>query len=258
VKLSNIFLMASTLLLSSKVLSMDYVQYFDLNNMKHDSNVSSNFINQKIKAVGGMDRVYNLASLHDDDSSYVLGYLYLKGHVYERNITKALEYLEPLKFKGPLSSFLLGTHLLDYDNEMGYDMETKKHGAELIAYAGTKGMVEAEYFAAYFYINGIYLVEDRDVAMTLLKSARSKGHIDATKSINSLENIYSLRDVDYDNIQKYAHEGHIDSIIKLSKLYYEGWRVSRDREKAFRLLELAVNKGSKDAMEIKRKWLSNH
>ncbi len=257
-KFSKAILMASTLFLSSQVCSMDYVQYFDLNNMKYDSTVSSNYINQKIRSLGGMDRIYNLASINDDDSSYVLGYLYLKGHVYERNVGKAFEYLKPLEFKGVHSSFLLGTHLLDLDGQMGYDFETKKHGAELVAYAGSSGLAEAEYFSAYLYINGIFLVEDRDMALTMLKSARSKGHLDATKSINSLEKIYSLRDKDFDRIQQHAHEGHEGSIIQLSKFYYEGWRVTRDREKAMRLLDLAVNKGNSDAIELKRKWQSKH
>jgi TPR repeat protein len=246
-------ILASTFLLVG--ISTSYAEevnpyYFDLISINKNTDLASNFINNKIQSLGGIDRVKRGAEAGHDEASMVMGYIYLEGHVFEQNTDKALDILSNAAQKGGYSAFLLGKHYLDMDGEYEYSEAIKKEGAELVEFAALHDIAEAEYLAGMLFIAGQYLPEDRDMGMMHIKSASYKGHSPSRKFLSDIDSLYYQSNLDFDKIQKMATEGNIDAIIELGLMYKEGWKVSRNEVKAKRLLELAYAKGSEKALQL--------
>ncbi len=224
--------------------------YFDLISINKNSNLASNYINNSIQDLGGIERVKRAAEAGHDEANMIMGYLYLEGHVYKKDVDLALDYLNEGARHGGYSAFLLGKHYLDLEGEYNYPYEIRSEGATLIERAAMSDIAEAEYIAGVLYINGEYLPEDRDVGIMHIKSASYKGHSPSRRFLNDIDALYYQSKLDFDKIQKMATEGNIDATIELALMYKEGWKVRRDNKKAVRLLEIAVAKGSDKAKQI--------
>jgi TPR repeat protein len=224
--------------------------YFDLISINKSTELASNFINNKIRDLGGIERVKEAQKAGDDEASMVMGYIYMEGLVYKKNIDMAIDILSDAADTGGYSAFLLGKHYLDLEGEFGYSEDLKKEGAELIEFAALNNIAEAEYLAGMLFISGKYLPEDRDIGMLHLKSASYKGHAPSRKFLSAIDNLYYQKALDFDKIQKMSTEGNVEAIIQLALMYKEGWKVARDTEKAKRLLEVAYSKGSEKALTL--------
>lgn len=228
--------------------------YFDLVNLNNNASIASNFINNQIRELGGIERVREGAKAGHDKSSFVMGYIYLEGHVYNKNVDMAVDILSNASSKSGYSAFLLGKHLLDLTNEYGYSDSVKEEGAALIESAAMSDIAEAEFLAGMLFINGDYLPEDRDMGMMHIRSAAYKGHAPSRAFLSDIERLYYHRSDNFDRIQKMATEGNVEAIIELALMYKEGWRVSRDTDKAKRLLRVASSRGSKNAEQLLRNF----
>jgi len=244
----------TALILSASSVSAESVKpyYFDLISLHEKSSIASNYINNSIRELGGIERVKEAADAGHDKASMIMGYLYLEGHVYEQNTGMALDILRNASHHGGFSAFLLGKHLLDLTGVNDYPESVRKEGAELIESAAMRDIAEAEYIAGMLYINGEYLPEDRDVGMMHIKSASYKGHAPSRKFLTDIDSLYYQSKLDFDKIQKMATEGSVDAIIELSLMYKEGWKVQRDNDKALRLMQIAEAKGSDKATQFIR------
>lgn len=244
---------ASTLfLISVSTVTAEEVNpyYFDLLTLEQQSDLASNFINNKIRDLGGLERVKEAQKAGHDEASMVMGYIYLEGHVFEKDIDRAIDILGNAANKGGFSAFLLGKHYLDLSKEFNYSVAIKKEGAYLIEHAALNGIAEAEFLAGMMFISGDYLPEDRDMGMMHIKSAAYKGHSPSRSFLSDIDRLYYQKDQDYDKIQKHASEGNVEAIIELALLYKEGWKVARNVEKSKRLLSLAKSKGSERAGQL--------
>ena len=224
--------------------------YFDLIGLKESTEIASNYINNEIKELGGISRVGEAAKAGHDKASMIMGYLYLEGHVYKKNVDLGVEYLSRAASKGGYSAFLLGKHFLDLTGEFGYSESVKRQGASLVESAALSEIAEAEYLAGMLFINGEFLPEDRDLGMMHIKSASYKGHSPSRKFLNGIEKLYYQSQLDFGKIQKMATEGNVEAIIELGLMYKEGWKVVRDEAKAKRLLEVASSRGSEKAAQL--------
>lgn len=224
--------------------------YFDLVTLNKSSSVASNFINNEIRALGGIERVKEGAEAGHDKASFIMGYIYLEGHVYEKNVDKAVDILERASHHGGYSAYLLGKHFIDLTGEYNYPDSVKNEGGALIESAALSDLAEAEYLAGMLFINGEYLPEDRDLGMMHIKSAAYKGHSPSRAFLSDIESLYYQSQLDFDKVQKMATEGNVDAIIELGLMYKEGWKVRRDEDKAIRLLKVAASKGSQKAEQM--------
>jgi len=224
--------------------------YFDLISLHEDSSVASNFINSKIRDMGGIDRVREAQKAGDDEASMILGYIYLNGHVFEKNVDMAIDILSPASLNGPYSSFILGKHYLDLSGEYHYSDHIKREGAAMIEFAAMHEITEAEFLAGMLFISGDLLPEDRDLGMMHLKSAAYKGHSPSRKFLSNIDAIYYQEKMDFDKVQKMMTEGNLDASVELALMYKEGWKVRRDLNKAVRILKVASAKGSSRAEQI--------
>jgi TPR repeat protein len=232
--------------------------YFDLISINKNTDLASNFINNKIRELGGIERVKEAQKAGDDLSSMVMGYIYMEGHVYEKNIDMAIDILSNAADTGGYSAFLLGKHYLDLDGEFNYSEDIRREGAAMVEFAALHDIAEAEYITGMLFISGEYLPEDRDIGMIHIKSASYKGHAPSRKFLSVIDKLYYQESLDFDKIQKMSTEGNVDAIIELALMYKEGWKVSRDTVKAIRLLEIAYSKGSEKALLLLDKIRATH
>ncbi len=256
------FLLSLSLLSSISVCAevttdpITYDQYINYSTLSENMPVQLDLMNQIIQYAGGIEKIKLLAKKSDDKASFVLGNLYLQGKSFPKDIEKGIEILENAS-DGEYSSFSLGLHYLDANDEFRYSTEVKKYGADLIYHSASLGLEEAEYIAAQLLIEGKYLERDRDIAIMLLNSASSKGYTPAISLLASIRNTHQELYDDYDHVQARANEGYIPAIIKLAGYYIHGWKVQEDREKGIRLLEYAKAQGSEDA-SLKLSKLTYH
>lgn len=227
--------------------AMSFDQYIDYSTMSHDIPVRLQAINEIIRASGGTDRTIELAKQGQDKPSFAIGSLHLYGHVFEKDIDKAIELLTRGSENGPYSQFELGMYYVDFDNRYGHDLVSKTQGAKLIYQAAEKGLEEAQYIAAKLLIEGQYIVEDRDMALVFLNSAASSSYVPAIKMLQSINELHTEFREDFDKVQRRAAEGHLPSLVRLAQFYHHGWRVTSDKQKAKRLLEYAAINGSEKA-----------
>lgn len=227
--------------------ALSYEQYIDYSTLGKSSPMQLDVINQIISEVGSLERVTKLAKTGMDKPSFVMGNLYIEGKTFEKDIERGLSILEKGAKNGPYSSFSYGMHLIDADSRLGRSENDKYVGAMHVYHAALDGLEEAEYISANLMIEGRYLAKDRDLAMTLLNSASSKGYQPAVKLLMSIRSTHDEYREDFDKIQRRANEGHLPSIVRLAQYYHHGWRVDQNKTKAKRLLNYARAQGSDQA-----------
>lgn len=204
-------------------------------------------INRIIDTYGGIDRTIELANEGYDKPSFAIGSLHLHGHVFEKDIEKAVSLLEKGSEKGPYSQFELGMYYLNPYNRFVHNSSLKSRGASLIYEAAETGLKEAQYVSAKLLIEGVHITEDRDMAIIFLNNAASHGYEPATVMLQNINTIHTEFRESFDKIQRGALEGHLPSMVRLGEFYYHGWRVTSDKIKAKRLFEYAAIRGSDKA-----------
>jgi len=150
---------------------------------------------------------------------------YIEGKYVEKDIAKALSYLEEA-VEGEFSTacFMKGCHL--FDGDYGVTMD-KEEAVRLWTIAGRKGHTSAAFNLGLCYRDGKGAEQNVSTAIFWLEKAAED---DYEKAIMNLVDIYLLgkggADVDYDKgiswLEKAADLGTTDAFFKLGVYYFHG------------------------------------
>lgn len=209
-------------------------------------------LNQDIRLFGGLERIDDLAEKNDAKANYLLGQMYRMGIVYDADLDKAVNYFVlSAKNNYKEAAFLLGLMLLGEDHLYpleSYEIEDNQNiGHGWIKIAAEQGLPEAQYFLGNGYLKGEFFVKDVDLALFWLSRAAQQGHEKADYQRKEL--VFKTKELDksFDETRMRAANGDKSSLIALADMYYDGYVVQKNYEKAHRLYLQASKLGDKKA-----------
>jgi TPR repeat protein len=204
-------------------------------------------VNKAVSYSGGMTRLKQDAMKGDANALYAQGLMYHYGIVKKEDKYKAHDLFEDAAEKGHGQALLaLANYRLGLI-ESGGELTDIHEGVGMLEASAEAGNPEAQYRVGLMYIEGQYLPEDRDLGLYWITKARDEGFKPAIKVRESILSSSPFKGPSFEYIHQRATEGSPVFLAKLAEFYEEGWIVTKDKEKAIRLLKTAAKGGYQKA-----------
>lgn len=189
---------------------------------------------------------FQLCSENHSGASYHLAQCYRDGIGTNKDIEKALELFEQSS-TNEISDEMCDLALCYLNKESPSDLDKEK-AFKLLQESSERGSLKATYWLAKCYLNGNYVKEDRDRAMSLLRTAHLGNYTEATyelacclHSAKSVKDAYHALDEARELYQIAAAKGHMNAAYDLGMILLNSPEIFHDYQKAFKYFRIAAN-----------------